>query len=383
LPACDPSRAFDSRSTPRLRRLLHTSAARSPSVRRRPPPSAATCTSSAPSAARLPPCTTAPLIAARALLRIPARIAAIAAPPVRARSPSRRRRRPYISCAAAVYRPCACTTPSSPAPAPPCHSRTTIPPPLHLHRAAAHAHCTALTHSRRAASLFLSVVAMGRDKRKGKEVVVEEPARKRTRAAREAERAEMVAKAAEEQASGRARPFAIRDTPARGRGRGRGMGRVRGARATRATAAAAAESEQSPSAAESDSDSETEQSEQSQGQDTQQSPALRRSGRTRQTSPAEDTSPATERHTGPRTRGGHQPQEPRRSTAAAAAARRAEALAAERAVFRMDTVVRLEPGVLLQNLTKANAAKVKRLRWSVQEEEWFPVTRDSRVDRRF
>ena len=49
----------------------------------------------------------------------------------------------------------------------------------------------------------------------------------------------------------------------------------------------------------------------------------------------------------------------------------------------MDTVVRLEPGVLLQNLTKANAAKVKRLRWSVQEEDWFPVTRDSRVDRRF
>jgi hypothetical protein len=213
--------------------------------------------------------------------------------------------------------------------------------------------------------------------------VVEEPARKRTRAAREAERAEMVAKAAEEQASGRARPFEIRDTPARGRarGRGRGMGRVRGARATRAVTAAAAESEsgQSASAAESDSASE---SEQSQGQDTQQSPALRRSSRTRQTSP-EETSPAIERRTGPRTRGGHQPQEPRRSTAAAAAARRAEALAAERAVFRMDTVVRLEPGVLLQNLTKANAAKVKRLRWSVQEEEWFPVTRDSRVDRRF
>ena len=80
-------------------------------------------------------------------------------------------------------------------------------------------------------------------------------------------------------------------------------------------------------------------------------------------------------------RGGHQPQEPRRSTAAAA--RRAEALEAERAVFRMDTVVRLESGVLLQNLTKANAAKVKRLRWSVAEEDWFPVTRDSRVDRRF
>jgi hypothetical protein len=124
---------------------------------------------------------------------------------------------------------------------------------------------------------------MGRDKRKGKEIVVEEPARKRTRAAREAERAEMVAKAAEEQASGRARPFAIRDTPTRGRGRGRGMGRVRGARATRTATAAAAESDQSPSAAESDSDTETAESEQSQGQGTQ-SPALRRSGRTRQTS---------------------------------------------------------------------------------------------------
>ena len=42
---------------------------------------------------------------------------------------------------------------------------------------------------------------MGREKRKGKEVVVEKPVRKRTRAEREAERAEMVAKAAEEQAS--------------------------------------------------------------------------------------------------------------------------------------------------------------------------------------
>jgi hypothetical protein len=113
---------------------------------------------------------------------------------------------------------------------------------------------------------LLSVIEMGRDKRKGKEIVVEEPARKRTRAAREAERAEMVAKAAEEQASGRAHPFAIRDTPTRGRGRGRGIGRVRGARATRATTAAAeAESDQSPSAAETDSDTEGEQSEQSQG----------------------------------------------------------------------------------------------------------------------
>ena len=167
----------------------------------------------------------------------------------------------------------------------------------------------------------------------------------------------MVAKAAEEQASGRARPFAIRDPPARGRGRGRGMGRVRGVRATRATTEAAAESDHSDTAT--DSDSEAEQSEQSQGQSTHESPTLRRSGRTRQMSPAAETSPVTERRTGPRTRGGHQPQEPRRS-AAAAAARRAEALEAERAVFCMDIVVRLEPGVLLQNLTKANAAKVKR-----------------------
>jgi len=50
---------------------------------------------------------------------------------------------------------------------------------------------------------------MGREKRKGKEVVVEKPVRKRTHAEREAERAEMVAKAAEEQVSGRARPFRI------------------------------------------------------------------------------------------------------------------------------------------------------------------------------
>jgi hypothetical protein len=69
---------------------------------------------------------------------------------------------------------------------------------------------------------------MGREKRKGKDVVVEKPVRKRTRAEREAERAEMVAKAIEEQATGRARPFSIREQPARGRGRGRGMGRVRG-----------------------------------------------------------------------------------------------------------------------------------------------------------
>jgi len=54
---------------------------------------------------------------------------------------------------------------------------------------------------------------MGREKRKGKEVVVKKPVRKQTRTEREAERAEMVAKATEEQASGRARPFSIREQP--------------------------------------------------------------------------------------------------------------------------------------------------------------------------
>ena len=157
------------------------------------------------------------------------------------------------------------------------------------------------------------------------------------------------------------------------------MGRVRGDRATtQQTEGDSSEGE--PAAAESyRSESDAAQSEQSQRESAQGSPTPRHSGRTRQMSPAAETSPATECRTGPRMRGGHQPQEPRRSTAAA---RRAEALEAECAVFCMDTVVRLESGVLLQNLTKANTAMVKRLKWSVGEEDWFPVTRDSRVDRR-
>ena len=43
--------------------------------------------------------------------------------------------------------------------------------------------------------LILCLIEMGREKRKGKEVVGEKPVRKRTRAEREAERGEMVAKA--------------------------------------------------------------------------------------------------------------------------------------------------------------------------------------------
>ena len=84
----------------------------------------------------------------------------------------------------------------------------------------------AFSHTRTA--FTAPAVSMGREKRKGKEVVVEKSVRKRTRAEKEAERAEMVAKAAEEQASGCARSLRIREQPSRGRGR---VGR-----ATRATA---------------------------------------------------------------------------------------------------------------------------------------------------
>ena len=132
-------------------------------------------------------------------------------------------RRPYTTAASAAR-----------APPPPSAS---VPPPLPLrattHAAALHT-AAALAQCSQTVRRFARV-EMGREKRKGKEVLVEKPVRKRTRAEREAERAEMVDKAAEEQASGRARPFAIREQPAWGRGRGRGMGRVRGARVTRAT----------------------------------------------------------------------------------------------------------------------------------------------------
>ena len=190
------------------------------------------------------------------------------------------------------------------------------PRPLHQSSRATNA----CTHTR---TVFTApAVSMGHEKRKGKEVVVEKSVRKRTRAEKEAERAELVAKAAEEQASGHALSFRIREQPNRGR-----VGR-----ATRATAYQI----------ERDS-SEVEPSAESEGQS---SPTPRWSGRSRQSSEG-GSPPATEHRTRPRTRGGHQPQEPRRSTAAAAAARRVEALEAERTVFRMDTVVHLEPGVLL------------------------------------
>ena len=102
---------------------------------------------------------------------------------------------------------------------------------------------------------------MGREKRKGEEVVVEKSVRKRSHAEKEAERAESVAKAAEEQALGRARLFRVREPPSRGRGRGR---------VGRATRAMAQQTERDSSEGEPSAELER-----------QSSPTPRRSGRSR------------------------------------------------------------------------------------------------------
>jgi hypothetical protein len=49
----------------------------------------------------------------------------------------------------------------------------------------------------------------------------------------------------------------------------------------------------------------------------------------------------------------------------------------------MGTAVRVAEGTQLQDLTKAKAAKVKRLRWVVMMEEWQPQPRYTTVDVRF
>jgi hypothetical protein len=49
----------------------------------------------------------------------------------------------------------------------------------------------------------------------------------------------------------------------------------------------------------------------------------------------------------------------------------------------MGTVVRVAEATQLQDLTKAKAAKVKRLRWAVLMEEWQPQPRDTTVDAQF
>jgi hypothetical protein len=48
---------------------------------------------------------------------------------------------------------------------------------------------------------------MGRDKRKGMEPVVEPPKKKKIRSQKEAEHATVAARAADDQAAGRGRPF--------------------------------------------------------------------------------------------------------------------------------------------------------------------------------
>jgi hypothetical protein len=49
----------------------------------------------------------------------------------------------------------------------------------------------------------------------------------------------------------------------------------------------------------------------------------------------------------------------------------------------MDTDVRVAEGTQLQDLSKAKATKVMRLRWAVLMEEWQPQPRDTTVDARF
>jgi hypothetical protein len=156
---------------------------------------------------------------------------------------------------------------------------------------------------------------MGRDKRRGKEPVVEPLKKKKTRAQKEAERAAMAVRAADDQATDRGRQFQIHEPGAR--------------------------------------------TEEQQGERVSSPP--RRS--------------LCER---PRTRGGHterQVPSPRQLEARphrshATAQDRAEDREVMTAVYRMDTVVRVAEGTQLQDLTKAKAAKVKRLRWAVLMEEW-------------
>jgi hypothetical protein len=102
------------------------------------------------------------------------------------RTPPPRRRRPYTTTACAAH-------------APRCHllyclhavfntSKSLTLPVLHLRRHFAHANCSRVCPSRFShrsrATFWPSPVEMGREKRKGKEVVVEKPVRKRTRAER-------------------------------------------------------------------------------------------------------------------------------------------------------------------------------------------------------
>jgi hypothetical protein len=158
---------------------------------------------------------------------------------------------------------------------------------------------------------------MGHEKRKGKDPVVEPLKKKKTRSQKEAERAAMVARATDDQAAGHGRKLQIHEPRAR--------------------------------------------TEEQQGE--------------RVSSP-----PRQSLREHPRNRGGHtecQDPSPRQSESRP---RRSHATAQDRAedrevmtvVYRMDTAVRVAEGTQLQDLTKAKAAKVKRLRWTVLMEEWQP-----------
>jgi hypothetical protein len=155
--------------------------------------------------------------------------------------------------------------------------------------------------------------------------VVEPPKKKKTRSQKEAEHAVMAARAADDQATGRGRRLQIREPGAR--------------------------------------------TEEQQGERVSSPP--RRSLRER-----------------PRTQGGHterQDPSPRQSEtrphrSSITAKDRAEDREVATAVYKMDTVVRVAEGTQLQDLTKAKASKVKRLRWAVLMEEWQPQPRDTTVD---
>jgi hypothetical protein len=92
----------------------------------------------------------------------------------------------------------------------------------HPHRRAATSsprrrHVLAAVHRRSIRRLIPSLAprVMGRDKRKGKEPVVEPPKKKKTRSQKEAERAAMATRAADDQAAGLGRLLQIREPGAR------------------------------------------------------------------------------------------------------------------------------------------------------------------------
>jgi hypothetical protein len=154
---------------------------------------------------------------------------------------------------------------------------------------------------------------MGHEKRKGKEPVVEPSKKKKTRTHKEVERASMAARATDDQAAGHGRRFQIREPRAK--------------------------------------------TEEQQGE--------------RVSSP-----PRWSLHERLRTRGGHtecQDQSPRQSETRPHLSRTtARDCEVATAVYMMDTAVQVAEGTQLQDLTKAKAAKVKRLRWVVLMEEWQP-----------